>query len=155
MRKIIPGILALAAALALFSGCGAENTPAGENGSGNGTAAVESTAPASQPRVSVTPAEGWSAEEGSAALAHYRKGKREFDVILIKSSGPEAAALLLYSYKQKLTDPKVVAIFGGFSGKDGERPAFLFAKGPWLCGVLDLPDAEADPVARDLAARLN
>jgi len=88
-------------------------------------------------------------------IAHYRKGKREFDVILIKSSGPEAAALLLYSYKQKLTDPKVVAIFGGFSGKDGERPAFLFAKGPWLCGVLDLPDAEADPVARDLAARLN
>jgi hypothetical protein len=88
-------------------------------------------------------------------IAHYRNGKQEFDVILIKSSGPEAAALLLYSYKQKLTSPKVIAIFGGFAGKDGDRPAFLFAKGPWLCGVLDLPEADADLIARDLAARLN
>ena len=88
-------------------------------------------------------------------IAHYRKGKQEFDVILIKAAGPEAAALLLYTYKQKLTDPKVIAIFGGFAGKDGERPAFLFAKGPWLCGVLGLPEADADLIASDQAARLN
>jgi hypothetical protein len=88
-------------------------------------------------------------------IAHYSKGKQEYDVFLIKTSGPEAAALLLLDYKQKLTNPKVIAIFGGFAGKDGDRPAFLFAKGPWLCGVLDLPEAEADLVSRDLAARLN
>ncbi len=88
-------------------------------------------------------------------IAHYKKGKQEYDLILIKTSGPEAAALLLLDYKHKLAEPKLIAHFGGYAGKDGDRPAFVFAKGAWLCGVIGLPEAEADMVARELAARVN
>jgi len=88
-------------------------------------------------------------------IAHYRKGKQEYDLILIRTSSPDAAALLLLDYKKKLENPKVIAHFGGFAGKDGSRPAFLFAKGVWLAGVIGLPEAEADMAAREFAARLD
>lgn len=88
-------------------------------------------------------------------IAHYKKGAREYDLILIRTSSPEAAALLLLDYKKHLQNPKVIAHFGGFAGADSGKPAFLFAKGAWLGGVLGLPQEEADLAAREFAARLN
>jgi hypothetical protein len=87
-------------------------------------------------------------------IASYKRGELEYEMILVRTSSPDAAALLLYDYKKSLENPKVIAHFGGFFGKDGNRDAFLFAKGATLCGVLGLPEAEADKVARELAARV-
>ncbi len=88
-------------------------------------------------------------------VAHYRRGKQEFDMFLIRTSVPEAAALLLFDYKKRMENPKLIAHFGGYYGKDGGRMVFVFAKGPWLAGIAGLPEKDADLAARELAARLN
>lgn len=88
-------------------------------------------------------------------IARYRKGKQEYEMFLIRASVPEAAALMLIDYKKRLENPKIIAHFGGYYGKDGDRMVFVFAKGPWFAGVVGLPEKEADLAARELAARLN
>lgn len=88
-------------------------------------------------------------------VAHYKRGKQEFDMFLIRTSVPEAAALLLFDYKKRMENPKLIAHFGGYYGKDGDRMVFVFAKGPWVAGVAGLPEKDADMAARELAARLN
>lgn len=88
-------------------------------------------------------------------VAHYRRGKQEFDMFLIRTSVPEAAALLLFDYKKRMENPKLIAHFGGYYGKDGDRMVFVFAKGPYVAGIAGLPEKDADMAARELAARLN
>jgi len=88
-------------------------------------------------------------------IAHYKAGKQEYDLILIKTKSATEAAVLLLDYKNKLESPKLIAHFGGYFGKDGEKPAFLFAKNEWFCGIIGLPMAEADTLARDFAIRFN
>jgi len=88
-------------------------------------------------------------------VARYRRGKQEFDMFLIRTSVPEAAALLLFDYKKRMENPKLIAHFGGYYGKDGGRMVFVFAKGNWVAGVAGLPEKDADMAARELAARLN
>ncbi len=88
-------------------------------------------------------------------VARYRRGKQEFEMFLIRNRVPEAAALLLYDYKKRMENPKLIPHFGGFYGKEGGRMVFVFAKGPWLAGVAGLPEKDADLAARELAARLN
>ena len=67
----------------------------------------------------------------------------------------EAAALLLFDYKKRMENPKLIPHFGGYYGKDGDRMVFVFAKGSWVAGVAGLPEKDADLAARELAARLN
>ncbi len=88
-------------------------------------------------------------------VAHYKRGKKEWDLFLVKASDAGAAALLLLDYKKQMTDTRVIAHFGGFAGSDGGTPAFVFAKGRWLAGVRGLPEKEADAAAREFAARIN
>lgn len=88
-------------------------------------------------------------------IARYKKGKLEYDLILIKTKSPVEAAVLLLDYKKKLESAKVIAHFGGYFGQDGARPAFLFAKNEWFCGVIGLGEADADAAAREFASRLN
>jgi len=88
-------------------------------------------------------------------IAQYKLGKQEYSLILIKTKSPMDAAVLLLDFKKQLASPKVIAHFGGYFGKDGDKPAFLFAKNEWLCGVIGLPLADADARAREFASRLN
>lgn len=88
-------------------------------------------------------------------VAKYKSGKREYEMFLIRAASPASAAGLLFDYKSKLAKPKFIAHFGGYFGDDAGTPTFLFSKGSWLAGVRGLPEAEADTVARDFAARLD
>jgi len=88
-------------------------------------------------------------------IAHYKLGKQEYDLLLIKTKSPTDAAILLLNFKNKLEAPKMIAHFGGYFGKDGGKPVFLFAKNEWFCGVIGLPMADADARAREFAGRLN
>jgi hypothetical protein len=87
-------------------------------------------------------------------LAHYKKGKQEYDLMLVRATDGTSAAILLLSYKKALDAPKVVPGFGGYFGKDGDQLAFLFAKGRYLAGVRGLSQEQADLVSRDFAARI-
>lgn len=88
-------------------------------------------------------------------LGHYKTGSREWDLILVKADSPMTAASWLLDYKKELAGSKLVPSFGGFSGSDKGRPAFVFTKGAWLAAVMGLPETEADAVARPFALRIN
>jgi hypothetical protein len=44
---------------------------------------------------------------------------------------------------------------GGYSGTNAGKPIYAFAKTRYLAGVAGLPPDLADPIARELAVRLN
>ena len=88
-------------------------------------------------------------------LGHYKKGAKEWDLILMKADSPTAAAVWLLDYKRELDGAKLVPSFGGFYGTDKGRPAFVFTKGAWFAAVMGLSEAEADVVARPFALRIN
>jgi hypothetical protein len=88
-------------------------------------------------------------------VADYKRGKTQYQMFVIKYSTPAAAAVALLDLKTTLQSPKFVAHFGGYSGKDGAAPVFIYTKGAWLAGVKGLPETEADILSRDFAAHLN
>lgn len=88
-------------------------------------------------------------------IARYKKGAKEFELFLIKASSPAATGVMIFDYKNVLTDAKFVAHFGGYAGKDGGTEVFLFTKGSWFAGVRGLPQPEADTLAREFASRLD
>ena len=88
-------------------------------------------------------------------LASYARGKTGFRAFLVETASPTAAAILLGDVRKNLQDAKFIPSFGGYFGKDGATPYFVFAKGKWLAGVAGLPQSDADAFAREFAARLN
>jgi len=86
------------------------------------------------------------------SIAHYKKG---YDLFVVKCKSPTDAAIVLLNWKKAMTDPKFVASFGGYFGKDGGKPVFIFSKGAWVAGVAGLNEKEADLQGRTLAGRLD
>lgn len=87
-------------------------------------------------------------------LAHYRKGKTDYDMFVAQAATPNDAAMLLLDWRKALADPKFVAAYGGYSGSDAGTPVFVFAKGPWIAGIKGLSQKDADLPARSLAGAL-
>ncbi len=87
-------------------------------------------------------------------VAHYRKGKTEYDMFVARTASATDAALILPDWRKALTDPKLVPSFGAYYGLDAGRPVFVFAKGPWIAGIAGLSQKDADAAARRLAAAL-
>ena len=88
-------------------------------------------------------------------LAKYRKGKTEYEMFVARAASPTHAAIALSDWRKSMTDAKLVAAFGGYFGKDGGVPAFVFTKGQWIAGVKGLSEKDADVPARTLASRLD
>jgi hypothetical protein len=87
-------------------------------------------------------------------LAHYKKGKSEYDMFLAKLPTPLDAAILLPDWNKALAGSKLIPSFGGYFGQDACRPVFVFSKGAWIAGVAGLPEKEADAAARTLAGQI-
>jgi hypothetical protein len=88
-------------------------------------------------------------------LAHYRKGKTQYDLFVTQLPTPTDAAIALLDWSKALTNADLIASFGGYAGQDAGRPIFVFSKGRWIAGVAGLRQKQADPVARVLAAHLD
>jgi hypothetical protein len=92
-------------------------------------------------------------------IAHYKNGKREYDMFVARVKDGNAAALMLPDWRTALADAKLVASFGGYFGTDAGRPVFVFSKAGascgWIAGIAGLDQAAADAQARVLASRLN
>jgi len=86
-------------------------------------------------------------------LAHYKKGKVEYDMFAAKLASPTAAAIALSDLRKGMKSPVFVPSFGGYFGEDGGKPLFVFAKGAWVLGVRGLAQKEADLQARVLAGQ--
>ncbi len=87
-------------------------------------------------------------------LAEYQRGKQTYRLFLITTRSNDQAALLMFRFKDKLTDAKFVPHMGGYFGHDGDQPILLFPLERFVAGVAGLPLDQADPVAREFAARL-
>jgi len=88
-------------------------------------------------------------------LAHYKHGKQEYMMFIVKMPNPQDAAFLLLDWNKTLKGSQIVPAFGGYCGDDAGRTVFVFAKDRWVAGVVGLPQKEADLAARGLAAHLD
>jgi hypothetical protein len=78
-----------------------------------------------------------------------------YQLFLIRTAGNQKAAFLLLDYKKLLQSPKYLANMGGYFGMDAaHRPHYVFAKGPFLAGVIGLDQEKADPIARTFVGRI-
>ena len=87
-------------------------------------------------------------------LAQYKRGNKTYQQFLIRAADASRAAILLLDLKNSLRDSKFIPHMGGVYGLDGDTPVYCFAKGVFLAGFIGLPEQEADPLAREFAARL-
>ena len=87
-------------------------------------------------------------------IAHYKKGKVEYDMFLAKMPSASDAAIVLPDWRKALTDSKLIPSFGGYYGTDNGRPVFVFPKGAWIAGIAGLPEKDADLQARTLATKI-
>jgi len=88
-------------------------------------------------------------------VAEYRLKGKTYQQFLVRSASAESAALLLFDFKSHLRDARFLAHMGGYFGMDGATPVYLFQKSVYLAGFVGLPEKEADPLARQFAARLD
>jgi hypothetical protein len=88
-------------------------------------------------------------------LAEYAHGGKTFYLFLAEAKSGDAAALLMFDYKNTFENSKLLPHMGGYYGMDGDQPVYLFVKGKWLAGLVGMEEAEADPLAREFAARMN
>jgi hypothetical protein len=88
-------------------------------------------------------------------IAHYKKGKIEYDMFVVKMPSALDAATVLPDWNKVLTGTKLVPSFGGYFGQDEGKPVFVFTKGDWVAGIVGLPEKDADLQARGLASRLD
>ena len=84
-------------------------------------------------------------------LATYAKGYQQF---LGRMPDAQQAAFLLLDWKKELKDAKYLPHMGGYFGSDGAHPVYVFTKAAWVAGMIGLPEAEADGMAREFAAKL-
>jgi hypothetical protein len=87
-------------------------------------------------------------------IGDYEEDGRKYQLFIIETASAQDAAILLLDLKVSLTDPAYIAYMGGYFGTDAGKPVYVFAKLKYLAGVVGLPEDLADPVARQLAARL-
>ncbi len=88
-------------------------------------------------------------------LGDYEEGGKKYQLFVIETESAQDAAILLLDLKGALTDSAYIAYMGGYFGTHSGTPIYGFAKLKYLAGVAGLDKAAADPIARELAARLN
>jgi hypothetical protein len=87
-------------------------------------------------------------------LGDYKADGAQYQLFIIETDSAQDAAILLLDLKATLKDPAYIAYMGGYFGTDANGPVYEFAKAKYLAGVIGLPEDKADPIARELAARL-
>jgi hypothetical protein len=87
-------------------------------------------------------------------LGEYDLDGIKYKLFIIETASAQDAAILLLDLKATLKDPAYIAYMGGYFGTDAGGPVYVFAKAKYLAGVTGLSEDRADPLARQLAARL-
>ena len=87
-------------------------------------------------------------------LADYKTTSSDYQMFLLQTSDARAAAFILLDWKSAMPAAKYLAHMGGYFGTDQGKPLYVFAKGPYLAGIVGLPEAKADAEARRFAAKL-
>jgi len=87
-------------------------------------------------------------------IGDYDVNGLKYQLFIIETDSAQSAAILLLDLKATLKDPAYIAYMGGYFGTDANGPVYAFAKAKYLAGVVGISEDRADPIARQLAARL-
>jgi hypothetical protein len=87
-------------------------------------------------------------------LGDYEVHGKKYQLFIIEADSNQKAAFMDTDLRDALKDPEYIAYMGGYFGERNGTPIYGFAKLQYLAGVVGLPKDEADPIARELAARL-
>jgi hypothetical protein len=87
-------------------------------------------------------------------IGEYDAAGLKYQLFIIETDSAQTAAILLLDLKATLKDPAYIAYMGGYFGTDANGAVYVFAKAKYLAGVVGLSEDRADPIARQLAARL-
>lgn len=87
-------------------------------------------------------------------IGNYEVKGKKYQLFVIDVDNNQKAAFLLLDMKGTLKEPEYIDYMGGYFGSDETRKIYVFAKLHYLAGVVGLSKAEADPIARTLASRL-
>lgn len=88
-------------------------------------------------------------------LADYKTDDGVFQEFLLEAPDAKAASFVLVDWKQAMPDAKYLAHMGGYFGNDRGKQVYIFTKGPYIVGIVGLPEDKADAEGRRFAARLN
>jgi len=88
-------------------------------------------------------------------IGDYKVGKKKYQLFIIEADSNQKAAFMDTDLRDALKNPEYIAYMGGYFGEHNGTPVYGFAKLQYLAGVVGLPKDEADPIARQLAARLH
>lgn len=158
MRALVPAMIAAA----LLSSCGSESKKSEAEAARPARAEVKPPEDESRrfPKTNLVGTEvqaehlmGKSFMPGGT-IAKYKRGNTEYQLFVAKAPSGTDAAIALSDWRKALTGAKLVPSFGGYFGRDGGQPVFVFTKGAWIAGVRGLSEKEADLPARLLAAQL-
>jgi hypothetical protein len=94
-------------------------------------------------------------EMPGGTLGNYEEKAKKYQQFIIDVDDNQKAAFLLLDFKKTLKDPDYIDYMGGYFGNDGTQNVYVFAKLHYLAGVVGLPKADADPIARVLASHLH
>lgn len=89
------------------------------------------------------------------SVGDYDDAGKKYQLFVIETDTPDNAAFLLLDMKAALTNPAYLAQMGGYFGTRDGKGVYVFAKSKFLAGVAGLDKDAADPIARELAARLH
>ncbi len=88
------------------------------------------------------------------SIADYEKDGKKYQLFVIEGDSNQKAAFMVTDLRDALKNPEYIAYMGGYFGDLNGAPVYGFAKLQYVAGVVGLPKDEADPIARQLAARL-
>ena len=88
-------------------------------------------------------------------IGDYKVGRKKYQLFIIEADSNQKAAFMDTDLRDALKNPEYIAYMGGYFGEHSGTPIYGFAKLQYLAGVVGLPKDEADPIARQLAARLH
>ena len=87
-------------------------------------------------------------------LADYTTENGTFQMFLLEAADAKNAAFMLLDWNGAIPNAKYLAHMGGYFGLDQGKPIYVFSKGPYLAGIVGLPQEKADIEARRFAERL-
>jgi hypothetical protein len=88
-------------------------------------------------------------------LADYKTADGVFQEFLLEAQDAKSAAFVLLDWKEAMPDAKYLAHMGGYFGTDSGKKVYVFTKGPYVVGIVGLPEEKADAEGRRFAARLS
>ena len=89
-------------------------------------------------------------------MAEYRtENNMEYRAFVVHLADGRNASFLLEDYKKVLQNSKPAPGQSSYFGTDNGQPTYVFVRGPYLAGIVGLPEDRAQVAARQLADKLS